>query len=99
MARAVSRGVAGIASTALVAIAVLTPVHPEAHAMSRQPEGAPQAAAPARPGDVAIREELDAARAAGTRAAYEFFIARHPGHALEAVARAEMERLPPDSRR
>src|SRR5687768_4637630 len=36
--------------------------------------------APARDGDIAIQEELDAARKAGTRAAYDLFIARHPGH-------------------
>ncbi len=55
------------------------------------PEEAP--AAPARPGDVAIKQELEAARRAGTAAAYELFIARHPGHPLEAVARRELERL------
>jgi hypothetical protein len=56
-------------------------------------------AAPARPGDVAIREELDAARAAGTRAAYELFIARHPGHPLAAAARDELKGLPAASTR
>ncbi|KAA2237818.1 hypothetical protein F0L46_08930 [Salinarimonas soli] len=61
--------------------------------MSHSPPGSRPAAAPARPGDVAIREELDAARAAGTVAAYELFIARHPGHALERTAREELERL------
>ncbi len=61
-------------------------------AMSAPPSaGGP--AAPARPGDVAIEQELEAARRAGTAAAYELFIARHPGHPLEAVARRELERL------
>ena len=45
--------------------------------------------APARDGNIAIQEELDAARRARTVAAYDLFIARHPGHPLEAVAREE----------
>ena len=49
--------------------------------------------APARDGDVAIQQELCAARKAGTVAAYDLFIARHPGHSLEAVAREERARL------
>ncbi|MFH5923118.1 hypothetical protein [Roseomonas xinghualingensis] len=48
---------------------------------------------PARSGDIAIQQELDAARAAGTLAAYDLFIARHPGHPLEEVAREERARL------
>lgn len=42
-----------------------------------------------RDGDVAVREELDAARRAGTLAAYDLFIARHPEHRLAAIARRE----------
>jgi len=49
--------------------------------------------APARDGNIAIQEELDAARRARTVAAYDLFIARHPGHPLEAVAREERARL------
>ena len=49
--------------------------------------------APARDGNIAIQEELDAARKARTVAAYDLFIARHPGHPLEAVAREERARL------
>ena len=48
---------------------------------------------PPRDGDVAIREELDAARRAGTRAALDLFIARHPRHPLADIARRERERL------
>ena len=54
--------------------------------------------APARDGNIAIREELDAARRAGTVAAYDLFIARHPGHPLEPVAREERARLQPRPR-
>jgi hypothetical protein len=43
----------------------------------------------ARDGNVAIAQELDAARRAGTVAAYDLFLARHPSHALAEVARRE----------
>lgn len=48
---------------------------------------------PARDGDVAIAQELEAARAAGSIAAYDLFIARHPDHPLAEVARDERTRL------
>lgn len=44
---------------------------------------------PARNGDIAVREELDEARRAGTLAAYDLFLARHPEHRLAEVARRE----------
>lgn len=47
----------------------------------------------ARDGNVAIREEFDAARKAGTVAAYDRFIVRHPDHPLAKVAREERQRL------
>ncbi|HEX2724670.1 MAG TPA: hypothetical protein VHN20_02500 [Beijerinckiaceae bacterium] len=53
----------------------------------------PFSAAPARPGDIAVREEFEAARRAGTIAAYDLFVARHPEHALADTARRERERL------
>ena len=49
--------------------------------------------APARDGDIAIRQELEAARKAATLAAYDLFIARHPEHALAEVARRERAAL------
>jgi hypothetical protein len=49
---------------------------------------------PARDGNIAIQEELDAARRAGTAAAYDLFIARHPQHPLAATARAERAKVP-----
>lgn len=48
---------------------------------------------PARDGNIAIQEELDAARRARTVAAYDLFIARHPRHPLAETARAERARL------
>lgn len=47
----------------------------------------------ARDGNIAIAQELCAAREAGTVEAYDLFIARHPDHPLAEVARAERERL------
>ena len=46
-----------------------------------------------RDGSVAVREELAAARRAGTVEAYDLFIARNRHHPLAAVARRERERL------
>jgi hypothetical protein len=48
---------------------------------------------PPRDGDIAIQEELAAARRAGTLAAYDLFIARHPDHPFADTARRERERL------
>jgi hypothetical protein len=42
-----------------------------------------------RDGNVAVQEELDAARRAGTVEAYDLFIARYPRHPLAQVARRE----------
>lgn len=42
-----------------------------------------------RDGNIAVQEELDAARKAGTIAAYDLFIARHPDHPLAEIARRE----------
>ena len=49
--------------------------------------------APARDGNIAIQEELCAARRQGTVAAYDLFIARHPDHPLAAKARDERAKL------
>ena len=49
--------------------------------------------APARDGNIAIRQELCAARKAGTMEAYDLFIARHPDHPLAEIARRERARL------
>jgi hypothetical protein len=48
---------------------------------------------PARDGNIAIQEELDAARRTATVEAYDLFIERHPGHPLADVAREERQRL------
>lgn len=46
-----------------------------------------------RDGNVAVQEELDAARRAGTLAAYDLFLARHGDHPLAAAARLERSRI------
>ena len=48
---------------------------------------------PPRDGNIAIQEELDAARRAGTLEAYDLFIARHPQHPLVEKARREREQV------
>jgi hypothetical protein len=48
---------------------------------------------PPRDGNIAIQEELDAARRAATLEAYDLFIARHPGHPLVRTARRERQLL------
>ena len=59
------------------------------------PPGSGGTMRPARPGHIAEFEELQAARRAGTIAAYDLFLARHPGsrYAPEAgVERAKLSR-------
>ena len=43
--------------------------------------------------DIAVQEELEAARRSGTLAAYDLFIARHGDHRLAKAARRERDRL------
>jgi hypothetical protein len=52
-----------------------------------------------RDGDIAIGEELDAARRAGTLAAYDLFLARHRRHKLAAAARRERAAIAARGRR
>lgn len=47
----------------------------------------------ARDPNIAVQEELCMARSAGTAAAYDLFIARHPEHPLADVARQERRAL------
>ena len=51
-------------------------------------QATPAAGFPARDGDIAIRQEFEAALKATGTAGLALFVARHPGHALEARARA-----------
>ncbi|MEA3015117.1 MAG: hypothetical protein QOD42_3662 [Sphingomonadales bacterium] len=62
---------------------------PEGSDLSKQPPLRSAELPLPRDGDIAIREELDAARRAGTLAAYDLFLARHPGHKLARTARRE----------
>jgi hypothetical protein len=47
----------------------------------------------ARDGNIAIQQELEAARRAASVEAYDLFIARHPDHPLAKVAREERQCL------
>ena len=58
------------------------------------PEGnAMPTSIPPRDGNIAIQQELDAARRAGTLEAYDLFIARHPEHPLAETARRERRQI------
>jgi hypothetical protein len=70
---------------ALAAVPILSSV--EAVSMNQGSSNAPFA--PHRDGNVAIAEELAAARRAGTAEAYDLFLARHPAHSLARAARRE----------
>jgi hypothetical protein len=84
---------ARIVSLALAGLALAGARGPEGAGLTKPPPARPTVLPLPRDGDVAIREELDAARRAGTPAAYDLFLARHPRHALAAVARRERLRL------
>ena len=68
---------------------------PGGAAMADPPTGPVRSTELPRPrdGNIAIRNELEAARRAGTVAAYDLFIARHPRHPLAEVARREQAEL------
>lgn len=77
-------------------LAAMAPTAVEAADMTADSTGA--AVPPARDGDIAIRQELCAARKAGTIAAYDLFIARHPDHPLAETARRERAALAKEKR-
>ena len=81
-------GPAGVCWLALPAVCML-PFRGSTVMARSQTQTKPAVAAPARDPNIAVQEELDIARQAGTVAAYDFFIARHPNHALAQVARKE----------
>ena len=64
-----------------------------AAAMKKQRPGHTTVMPPPRDPDIAVREELDAARRAGTVAAYDLFLSRQGDHPLAAVARRERAAL------
>lgn len=70
---------AGLALAGGTADAAVTKPHPGRSTDQPRP----------RDGNVAIQEELDAARRARTLAAYDLFLARHPDHPLAETARRE----------
>ena len=78
----------------LVGLALAGNVMAEAAAMKEQRPARSTDQPRPRDGDVAIREELEAARRAGTLAAYDLFIRRHRDHPLAEIARRERADLP-----
>ena len=87
-----SRVFAIVVSGAALCLGALLALVPMKDAMAQGPRRSEPMPLP-RDGDAAVREELDAARRAGTREAYDLFIARHPDHPLTATAKGERERL------
>lgn len=81
-------------AAALLAALALAPGGMAAAAMKEQPPRRSTDQPRPRDGDVAIRQELDAARRVKTLVAYDLFIARHPQHPLAEVARLERADLP-----
>lgn len=63
----------------------------EGRAMSQNPRSTDQPRP--RDGGVAVQQELDAARVAGTVEAYDLFLSRHAGHPLADVARRELAEI------
>ena len=70
---------------AIVGLALAGAAAPDVNGPPRRSTDLPRP----RDGNVAVQEELDAARKAGTIAAYDLFIARYPDHPLAEVARRE----------
>lgn len=75
---------------AVVTLALSGAALPEANMIDHPPRSTDQ---PRPRADDAILQGLNAARRAGTVEACDLFIARHPGHALAALAHGERERL------
>lgn len=84
-------------SLAFVNRALILMLLPFASAAAAPSQGGPAVPEPtippARDGNIAIAEELCAARKAATIEAYDLFIARHPDHPLAEKARAERARI------
>lgn len=83
------------AKLALAALAM----SPGAGAFGMAERAGPGALAPHRDGNVAVAQELDAARRKGTIAAYDLFLARHPDHRLARTARRERHAIAERHRR
>lgn len=81
---AIGNSLPGLACVGLAGIVSM--IAPGDRARATEP-GAGITAAPARDGNIAIREEFEAAAARNTREAYQLFIDRHPDHPLAEEAR------------
>jgi len=78
---------------ATIALLALAPMAAAAATEDALTSGAGSGVPPARDGNIAIAQELEAARRAGTAEAYDLFIARHPAHPLSAIARRERQAI------
>jgi hypothetical protein len=80
---------ARIAAVALAGLVLAGAAAPQGAEMTSRRPPRSTGLPPPRDGDIAIGEELEAARRAGALAAYDLFLARHPGHKLARTARRE----------
>ena len=76
----------------ILALALAGAAHPRQPDVDAPPRRSTDLPRP-RDGNVAVQEELDAARRAGSVAAYDLFLARHADHPLARAARRERARL------
>jgi hypothetical protein len=81
------------AAIAILALAITGTAGAKGSDLDSRPRRSTELPRPRDP-DIAVQEELDAARRARTVAAYDLFIARHGDHRLAAVARRERAALP-----
>jgi hypothetical protein len=79
-------------TVALIGIALAAAACPEENQVPTRADG-PADLPRARDPDIAVQEELDAARRASTLAAYDLFLARHGEHRLAETARRERAEL------
>lgn len=82
-----------LAAALLACLALAGTGASEAAAMRKQRPTHPTVMPPPRDPDIAVQEELDAARRAATVQAYDLFLSRHGDHRLAGTARGERRAL------
>jgi hypothetical protein len=80
------------AAIAILAVAITGAAGPKGSDLDPRPRRSTELPRPRDP-DIAVQEELDAARRAGTVQAYDHFLARHRGHPLAEIAQRERTQI------
>lgn len=89
---AIENSLPGLACIGVAGVVSMIGAGPGGRSTAAEPVAA-EAAAPARDGNIAIREEYEKAVSIDTREAYQLFIDRHPHHPLAVEGRRRIERL------